>query len=118
MSATAGLAFRGDLLPAARLNTAFDPHRRDDAVPNQEVLGFLPQIEQSVPRDCAGHWIVDHSCRHRTAKVRTWLAQRPHFHVHARPADPCWLHQVEGWFGFITQRVICRPCWQISEPTA
>ena len=44
---------------------------------HQEFLGFLRQIEKSVPEDLDVHLIVDNDCTHKHAKVRAWLAQRP-----------------------------------------
>jgi hypothetical protein len=34
--------------------------------------------------------------------VRTWLAQRPRYHMHHTPTYSSWLNQVECWFGLIT----------------
>ena len=51
----------------------------------QEFLGFLRQIEKSVPEDLDVHLIVENYCTHKHAKVRAWLAQRPRFHVHYTP---------------------------------
>ena len=42
---------------------------------HQEFLGFLRQIEKSVPEDLDVHLIVDNYCTHKHAKVRGWLAQ-------------------------------------------
>jgi putative transposase len=75
---------------------------------HQEFLGFLRQIEKSVPQDLDVHLIVDNYCTHKHAKVRAWLAQRPRFHVHYTPTYASWLNQVERWFGVITQRAIRR----------
>ncbi|QPN60137.1 IS630 family transposase [Synechococcus sp. CBW1002] len=75
---------------------------------HQEFLGFLRQIETSVPDDLDIHLIVDNYCTHKHAKVRSWLAQRPRFHVHYTPTYASWLNQVERWFGIITQRAIRR----------
>jgi putative transposase len=52
---------------------------------HQEFLGFLRQIERSVPEALDVHLIVDNYCTHKHAKVSAWLAQRPHFHVHFTP---------------------------------
>jgi putative transposase len=52
--------------------------------------------------------IVDNYCTPKHAKVRTWLAKRPRFHVPFTPAYASWLNQVERWFGIITERVIRR----------
>jgi putative transposase len=75
---------------------------------HQEFLGFLRQIEKSVPEDLDVHLVVDNYCTHKHAKVRAWLAQRPRFHVHYTPTYASWLNQVERWFGIITQRAIRR----------
>jgi putative transposase len=75
---------------------------------HQEFLGFLRQIEKSVPEDLDVHVIVDNYCTHKHAKVRAWLAQRSRFHVHYTPTYASWLNQVERWFGIITQRAIRR----------
>ena len=75
---------------------------------HQEFLGFLRQIEKSVPENLDVHLIVDNYCTHKHAKVRAWLAQRPRFHVHYTPTYASWLNQVERWFGIITQRAIRR----------
>src|ERR1039457_2055253 len=52
--------------------------------------------------------IVDNYVTHKHPKVRTWLAQRPRYHMHYTPAYSSWLNQVERWFGLITQRAIRR----------
>jgi len=75
---------------------------------HQEFLGFLRQIEKSVPEQLDIHLIVDNYCTHKHSKVRAWLAQRPRFHVHYTPTYASWLNQVERWFGIITQRAIRR----------
>ena len=75
---------------------------------HQEFLGFLLQIEKSVPEDLDLYLIVDNYCTHKHAKVRSWLAQRSRFHVHFPPTFSSWLKQVERWFGIITQRAIRR----------
>ena len=75
---------------------------------HQEFLGFLRQIETSVPEDLDVHLIVDNYCTHKHAKVRAWLTQRPRFHVHYTPTYASWLNQVERWFGIITERAIRR----------
>ena len=56
---------------------------------HQEFLGFLRQIEKSVPEDLDVHLIVDNYCTHKHAKVRTWLAGPtdplpPPLHTHLR----------------------------------
>ena len=75
---------------------------------HQEFLSFLRRIDKEVPPELDVHLIVDNYCTHKHAKVRSWLAQRPRFHVHYSPTYASWLNQVERWFGIITQRAIRR----------
>lgn len=75
---------------------------------HQEFMQFLRHIEANVPEDLDVHLIVDNYATHKHAKVRTWLAQRPRFHIHYTPNYSSWLNQVERWFGLITQRAIRR----------
>jgi putative transposase len=75
---------------------------------HQEFLSFLRSLEASVPAELEVHLIVDNYATHKHPKVRTWLAQRPRFHMHYPPTYSSWLNQVERWFGLITQRAIRR----------
>jgi putative transposase len=61
-----------------------------------------------VPPELDLHLIVDNYATHKHPKVRTWLAQRPRYHMHYIPTYSSWLNQVERWFGLITQRAIRR----------
>jgi len=54
------------------------------------------------------HLIIDNYSTHKHAKVRKWLAARPHYHVHYTPTYASWLNQVEIWFNIITQKAIRR----------
>jgi transposase len=75
---------------------------------HQEFLAFLRGLDQCVPPDLDVHLIVDNYATHKHPKVRTWLAQRPRYHVHYTPTYSSWLNQVERWFGLITQQAIRR----------
>ena len=76
---------------------------------HQEFLSFLRRIDQEVPApELDVRMIVDNTCTHKHAKVLSWLAQRPRFHVRFTPTYASWLNQVERWFGIITQRSIRR----------
>ena len=54
------------------------------------------------------HLVVDNYTTHKHAKVRKWLAARPHYHIHYTPTYSSWLNQVEIWFNIITQKAIRR----------
>jgi len=75
---------------------------------HQEFLSFLRRLEAAVPEGLDVHLIVDNYATHKHPKVRTWLAQRPRYHIHYTPTYSSWLNQVERWFGLITQRAIRR----------
>ncbi len=75
---------------------------------HQEFLSFLRHLDESMPPELDLHLIVDNYATHKHPKVRTWLAQRPRYHMHYTPTYSSWLNQVERWFGLITQRAIRR----------
>jgi putative transposase len=75
---------------------------------HQEFLGFLRRIDAAVLAHLDVHLIVDNYATHKHAKVRTWLGERPRFHIHYTPTYSSWLNQVERWFGLITQQAIRR----------
>src|SRR5512146_839804 len=75
---------------------------------HQEFLSFLRRLDAAIPEPLDVHLIADNYSTHKHRKVRTWLAQRPRFHLHYTPTYSSWLNQVEIWFGLITQRAIRR----------
>lgn len=75
---------------------------------HQEFLRFLRHIEANVPDGLDVHLVLDNYATHKHPKVRAWLAQRPHFHVHFTPTYASWLNQIERWFAHITERAIRR----------
>lgn len=83
---------------------------------HQEFLSFLRRLDQCIPAELDVHLIVDNYATHKHGKVRTWLAQRPRYHIHYTPTYSSWLNQVERWFGLITQRAIRRGSFRsVSE---
>src|SRR3954454_7316681 len=56
-------------------------------------------------RTVSMHIIMDNYATHKTAVIRSWLARRPHYHVHFTPTSASWINQVERWFAELT-----RPC--------
>lgn len=75
---------------------------------HQEFLRFLRHIEANVPDGLDVHLVLDNYATHKHPKVRAWLAQRPHFHVHFTPTYASWLNQIERWFAHISERAIRR----------
>ena len=75
---------------------------------HQEFLSFLRNIEANVPADLDIHLIVDNYSTHKHAKVKAWLAKRPHWHLHFIPTYSSWLNMVERFFALITDKAIRR----------
>ncbi|MDP3295903.1 MAG: IS630 family transposase [Nevskia sp.] len=75
---------------------------------HQEFLGFLRTIDRAVPQELDLHVIVDNDSTHKHAKVKTWLAQRPRWHLHFIPTYSSWLNLVERFFALITDKAIRR----------
>jgi hypothetical protein len=69
-----------------------------------------------VPPELDLRLIVDNYATDKHPKVRTWLAQRPRYHMHFTPTYSSWLNQVERWFGPITQRDSSRYVHQRCRP--
>lgn len=75
---------------------------------HQEFLRFLKKVAAAVAPDLEVHLIMDNYGTHKTPKVKRWLLQRPHWHVHFTPTSGSWLNLVERFFGEITQKRIRR----------
>jgi len=58
-----------------------------------EFLDFLKQIDARVPEGLDIHIIMDNYATHKTAVIKTWLARRPHYHVHFTPTSASWINQ-------------------------
>src|SRR5512143_4247116 len=46
--------------------------------------------------------------QHKTARIRSWFAKRPRWHVHFTPTSASWINQVERFFGLLTERQVRR----------
>jgi transposase len=77
-------------------------HRHD------EFLKFLRTIDRQVPKELAIHMILDNYATHNHAKVKTWLARHPRFHLHFTPTSSSWLNLVERFFGKLTDQALRR----------
>jgi putative transposase len=91
-----------DVLSGAVLAECMPRHR------HQEFLSFLRTIDEAVPSKLDIHMIVDNYATHKHARVKTWLARRPRWHVHFIPTYSSWLNQVERFFSLITGKAIRR----------
>jgi len=73
-----------------------------------EFLDFLKQIDAKMPPDLDIHIIMDNYATHKTDRVRSWLARRPHYHIHFTPTSASWINQVERWFAELTRKQLRR----------
>jgi transposase len=73
-----------------------------------EFLDFLKQIDARVPEGLDIHIIMDNYATHKTGVIKTWLARRPHYHVHFTPTSASWINQVERWFAELTRKQLRR----------
>jgi len=75
---------------------------------HQEFLRFLKNIEANLSRGFDVHLVMDNYGTHKVAKVRTWLARHPRYHVHFTPTSGSWLNLVERLFAEVTERCVRR----------
>lgn len=73
-----------------------------------EFLDFLKQIDAHIPNGLDVHIVMDNYATHKTAIIKTWLARRPHYHVHFTPTSASWINQVERWFAELTRKQLRR----------
>jgi transposase len=91
-----------DIASGVTISTCYRRHR------HQEFLRFLNQIEDSLPQGLDVHLVMDNYGTHKVAKVRTWLARHPRYHVHFTPTSSSWLNLVERLFAEVTERCVRR----------
>lgn len=70
----------------------------------QNLLDFLRHTTRNTPQASDGKLVRHNDTNRKHAKVKTWLARRPHYHVHDTPPEAAWINQVERWFAIVTQR--------------
>jgi transposase len=91
-----------DVASGVTISTCYRRHR------HQEFLQFLKQIEESLPAKLDVHLVMDNYGTHKVAKIRTWLARHPRYHVHFTPTSGSWLNLVERLFAEVTERCVRR----------
>jgi len=75
---------------------------------SSEFLSFLKEIDARVPEGLDIHIVMDNYATHKTSKIKTWLARRPHYYVHFTPTSASWINQVERWFAELTRKRLKR----------
>jgi len=68
---------------------------------SEEFVAFLNDIVVHQPRHREIHIIADNLSAHKTQRVRDFLQEHPHVHIHYTPTYSSWLNQVEIWFSKI-----------------
>lgn len=52
--------------------------------------------------------VMDNYATHKTPRLKTWLARRPHWHSHFTPTSAPWINQVERRFAKLTRKQLQR----------
>ena len=91
-----------DVASGVTISNCYRRHR------HQEFLRFLHDIEANLPSGFDAHLVMDNYGTHKVAKVQTWLARHPRYHVHFTPTSGSWLNLVERLFAEITERCVRR----------
>ncbi|WP_245505747.1 transposase [Rhizobium sullae] len=70
------------------------------------------RLSQAHRRSCSGgpdvYQVMDNYATHKTPKIKSWLARRPHWHVHFTPTSASWINQVERWFAELARKELQR----------
>jgi transposase len=91
-----------DVASGVTISSCYRRHR------HQEFLRFLTEIDANLPSAFDVHLVMDNYGTHKVAKVRTWLARHPRYHVHYSPTSGSWLNLVERLFAEVTERCVRR----------
>ena len=71
-------------------------------------MGFLNQLNQTIPSRREVHLILDNYATHTHPKVEAWFVAHPRYHRHFVPTSASWLTLIERWFAEITRKRIRR----------
>jgi transposase len=91
-----------DVASGVTISSCYRRHR------HQEFLHFLNDIDANLPSGFDIHLVMDNYGTHKVAKVKTWLARHPRYHVHFTPTSASWLNLVERLFAELTERCVRR----------
>jgi transposase len=73
-----------------------------------EFLDLLEGIDAEMPERPDVHLVMDNYATHKTPKIKSWLARRPHWYVHFTPTSASLINQVERWFADLTHKRLRR----------
>ncbi|MGV4988962.1 IS630 family transposase [Streptomyces sp. NRAIS4] len=71
-------------------------------------IGFLRQLNESIPAGTSIHLVMDNGSSHVARKTKAWRATRPCFNIHHTPEHAGRLNQVELFFCTLTRRLLRR----------
>ncbi|MFL6417118.1 MAG: IS630 family transposase [Bryobacteraceae bacterium] len=91
-----------DVASGVTISNCYRRHR------HQEFLRFLNEIDASLPAALDVHLVMDNYGTHKVAKVKSWFARHPRYHVHFTPTSASWLNLVERLFAELTERCVRR----------
>lgn len=77
-----------------------------DSSRSENFVAFLADLDAQTPSGMQLHCIVDNLSAHFTAKVETFLDDRPHIFLHNTPTHASWLNQVELFFSILQRRLL------------
>ncbi|MFJ6769901.1 IS630 family transposase [Kitasatospora sp. NPDC091257] len=71
-------------------------------------IGFLRQLDESVPAGTSIHLLMDNGSSHVAKTTKAWPVTRPRFNIHHTPEHAGRLNQVELFFSTPTRRPLRR----------
>lgn len=79
-----------------------------DSTRSENFVEFLGDLVAQTPVGLDLHCIADNLSTHKTDKVKQFLADNPHVHLHHTPTHASWLNQVELFFSILERRLLRR----------
>lgn len=97
-----------DLFAAMNVATGEVLHDTRRRHAGDDVLAFFKLIDLHVPGHLDVHVVLDNLSAHKSAPVRTWLAdsKRARWHLHFTPTSASWLNLIESWFSVLTRKAL------------
>lgn len=79
-----------------------------DSTRSENFVEFLGDLVRQTPKGLDLHCIADNLSAHKTDKVKEFLLDNPHVHIHYTPTHASWLNQVELFFSILERRMLRR----------
>ena len=81
---------------------------------HQEVLRFLREVEETVPKEQEIHIVLDNYATHKHEKVLAWIERKKRVFLHFIPTSASWANLVERCFAILTQKTNSSRCLYIG----